>query len=183
LVLPSFQQLLIPEEFRGAFGHYLTLTMPAMLAFALLNYGLGPAFQIAHRTLPLILGGCVAVVVDALAILLLPHSADASSFALAQSIASTSALFVMVGVLAFIAPIWPSLRDIGGTLSAALAMVAVVMPLRGLPPSLLTLMLQAGAGILIYLPIIWALNVAQLRSLLSPMLRRWIGARLSRATL
>ncbi len=183
LVLPSFQQLLIPEQFRGAFGHYLTLTMPAMLAFALLNYGLGPAFQIAHRTFPLILGGCVALAVDALAIALLPQSADASSFAIAQSLASTSALIVMTGVLAIIAPIWPSLRDIGGTLAAALAMVAAVLPLRNMQPSVLTLLLQACAGILIYLPIIWALNVAQLRSLLNPVLRRWLGARLSRAPL
>lgn len=183
LVLPSFQQLIIPEQFRGPFAHYLTLTLPAMLAFALLNYGLGPAFQIAHRTFPLILGGCVAIAVDALAIALLPQTGDASNFALAQSLASCAALVVMTGVLAVLAPIWPSLRDVGGTLAAALAMVAVGLPLRSLPPSILTLALQVGAGVLVYAPIVWVFDVARLRSLLRPILRRWLGTRLSRVPL
>ncbi|MGO9134479.1 MAG: lipopolysaccharide biosynthesis protein [Methylovirgula sp.] len=177
LVLPSFQQLLIPEQFRGAFGHYLTLSLPAMLAFGLLNYSLGPAFQIAHRTLPLILGGCVAVGADMLAIVLLPRSADASSFAIAQSIASSAALVVMIFILAAVAPIWPRLRDIAGTIVASGAMVAAVLPLRHMPPSLLTLIVQAGLGACVYTAIVWMLDVARFRSLLSPLFSKWLAAR------
>lgn len=183
LILPSFEQLLVPEHFRGPFGYYFTLMLPAMLCFALSNYGVGPAFQIAHRTLPLIIGGFAALVADGLAILLLPSAADASSFALAQSISSCAGLAAMIFFLFVLAPIWPKPRDIGGAIAATAAMLMAVAPLRAMPPGVVTLLLEVAGGVGVYAFGVLVLDVGRLRSMLaarlmmSPALRLAAGAR------
>ncbi len=112
------------KVFAGPFGTYFTLMLPAMLCFALANYAVGPAFQIAHRTMPLVIGGLVATLANGLAILLLPTSRDASVFALAQSISSGAALAAMVAFLFSLEPMWPRGRDVGGTIAATGLMLA-----------------------------------------------------------
>jgi len=104
-----------PESFRGPFAHYFTLMLPAILCFAVSNYCIGPAFQIAHRTLPLIAGGVAAVAANAFAVLLLPATADASAIALAQSISSAAGLGVTQEVLIRITP------DVSGETHAAIS--------------------------------------------------------------
>ena len=75
LVLPSFEALFVPENFRGAFAHYFTLMTPALLAFALINYGVNTAFQIAHRLSPLVIAALVAFLANFLALIFLPATA------------------------------------------------------------------------------------------------------------
>ncbi len=173
LILPSFEHLLVPEPFRGPFGHYFTLMLPAMLCFALTNYSVGPAFQIAHRTLPLIIGGLVAVVANGIAILWLPATPDASRFALAQSISSCASLAVMIVFLFTLAPTWPRLRDIGGALVATALMLAAVTPLRAMSPGVVTLLAEVSAGISIYAFGVLALDVGSLRGMLAARLMGW----------
>jgi hypothetical protein len=134
LVLPSFEHLVIPPAFHGSFSHYFTLILPAMLCFALTQYCVGPAFQIVHRTMPLIIGGIVSASANGLALLLLPTSADASSFALAQSIGGCASLATMVAFLVTLEPMWPRPRDIAGALVGTAAMVLAVAPLRAMCP-------------------------------------------------
>lgn len=173
LILPSFEHLLVPVSFRGPFAHYFTLMLPAMLCFALMNYSVGPAFQISDRTLPLIIGGLVALIANGLAILWLPASSDASTFALAQSVSSGAALAVMILFLFTLTPMWPSPRDIAGALVSAGLMLVAVTPLRAMTPGFVTLVLEIGAGVSIYALGVLAFDVGRLRSLLVPRLQDW----------
>jgi hypothetical protein len=165
LILPSFEHLLVPPAFRGPFAQYFALMLPAILCFALASYCVGPAFQIAHRTMPLIVGGLVAAGADGLAVLLLPATADASRFAIAPSLASVAGLVATVGFLFTLEPMWPDRRDMIGVLSATVAMIVAIAPLRGLEPGLVALAAQAGLGILVYGAVIAAFDVAGLRSM------------------
>lgn len=173
LILPSFERLLVPEHFRGPFGHYFTLMLPAMLCFALTHYSIGPAFQIAHRTLPLIIGGLVSLIANGLAILFLPASQDASLFALAQSIASGASLAVMIGFLFTLAPTWPRRRDIGGTIGLTALMLVAVTPLRMMTPGVATLLLEVSVGVAVYALGVLVLDIGLLRSMLVAKLWAW----------
>ena len=166
LVLPSFEHLLIPVAFRGSFDHYFTLILPAMLCFALTHFCVGPAFQIAHRTMPLILGGLSAAVANGLAIILLPQTQDASSFAIAQSIGACAGLVVVVAFLCRLEPMWPRARDVIGTLTGTLAMVALVLPFRAMCPCAVTLVTQMLIGTGIYAIFALAFDIGAVRTAL-----------------
>lgn len=182
LILPSFEHLIIPASFHGTFRHYFTLMLPAMLCFGLIHYCVGPAFQIANRTLPLILGGLVAVIANALAILLLPASGDASTFAVAQSISSAAGLATAVGLLFTMAPMWPSPRDMLGAIAATAVMLVAVTPLRSFSPGILTLLMEVSAGFVAYMLVVFTLDIGRLRSLLIPMLKAGLPTHLSLAS-
>ncbi len=168
LVLPSFQALFVPENFRGAFAHYFTLMTPALLAFALINYGVNTAFQIAHRLSPLVIAALVACLANFLCMIFLPATADASKFAIAQSISSCSGLVALILMLFMLKPMWPRSRDILAALAATGVMVAAGLPLRDLAPGGATLAAQIVAGVAVYGAIAYALDVARLRSVLAP---------------
>ncbi|MDE2579483.1 MAG: lipopolysaccharide biosynthesis protein [Hyphomicrobiales bacterium] len=171
-VLPSFQALVVPEAYRGPFAHYFGLMTPALIAFALANYAVNPAFQIEQRTLPLVIAALVALIADFAAIALLPHGADATVYAMAQSAASIAGLLALLVGAARIKGVWPRARDILGACAAAAFMLACVWPLRAASPGLLTLILQAGLGAAAYAGVIAALDVAQLRTLVLRKLRK-----------
>ena len=173
LILPSFGRLFVPEPFRESFGHYFTLMLPAMLCIALTNFSVGPAFQIAHRTLPLIIGGLTALIANALAILLLPPSQGATRFALAQSIASGTSLAVMIGFLFTLTPAWPRWRDIGGTIVVTALMLMAVIPLRMMTPGVVTLLLEMSVGVTIYTCGALLFDVGALRTMLLRKLSAW----------
>lgn len=168
LVLPSFQALFVPENFRGTFAHYFTLMTPALLAFALINYGVNTAFQIAHRLSPLVIAALVACLANFLCMIFLPATADASKFAIAQSVSSCSGLVALILMLFMLKPMWPRLRDIIAALAATGVMVAASLPLRDLAPGGATLATQIVAGAAVYGAIAYALDVARLRSVLAP---------------
>lgn len=166
IILPSFEHVLVPESFRGPFAHYFTLLLPAILCFAVSNYCIGPAFQIAHRTMPLIAGGVAAVVANGLAVLLLPTTTDASSVALAQSISSAAGLAVTIGFLFTLEPMWPSARDVAGTVIGTAGMLLAAMPLRAMDPGWIPLVAQAMLGAFVYAVAVLGFDVAQARTML-----------------
>lgn len=172
-VSPSFELLLVPESFRGPFAHYFALMLPALIAFAIMNYALYPLFQIERRTLPLAAAALVGLVADLVALALLPAGADASKYAIAQSVSSVAglaALLVAIAAMARAQPdggraFRPRARDLVGAMVGAAAMLAAIWPLRALSPGLLTLSTQIILGALVYGLALWALNVADLRTL------------------
>jgi O-antigen/teichoic acid export membrane protein len=168
LILPSFERLFVPEAFRGAFAHYFTLMAPALLAFALTNYAINPAYQIAHRMTPLMIAALVAVAANLLAIGVLPRTTDATAFAQAQSISGLAGTAALLAMMSLLAPMWPRARDILGTLAASGAMLAAVLPLREFTPGVATMATQIAVGAAVYLVAAAALDLAGLRSLLAP---------------
>ena len=165
LAMPSFEALLIPEAFRGPFAHYFLWLSPAFLAFALTMYCVVPIFQIVHRTAPLIFGGAVTLAVNALMIFALPRGADATGFALAQSVASAAGFAAVAALAVWLAPTRPSFRDLFGVIGACGAMALAVWPLRGLAPGVLALAAQGAVGAAVYGGVIWGLDVCGVRGL------------------
>jgi O-antigen/teichoic acid export membrane protein len=168
LILPSFEALFVPENFRGPFAHYFALMTPALFAFAMMNYGVNTAFQLAHRLSPLIIAALVASLANSLAVIFLPATVDATRFAYAQSISTVSGLVALVAMLFMIEPMWPRARDIVGATLATLAMLAAGAPLRGLSPGVLTMLAQIVVGVAVYGAIAYALDVIALRRAIGP---------------
>jgi O-antigen/teichoic acid export membrane protein len=166
LVLPSIQQVIVPQEFRGPFGDLLNLMLPGLFCSAMIIFGLNPMFQIAKRTWPLIgaaLAGCIA---DPLILLALPRDLGANSLAIAQSGAFAVALVTLIGVACLWNPRWPRWRDLAATALGTAAMTAALLPLRAQPAGLATLLEQIAAGTTVYSAIVFALDIAKLRTII-----------------
>jgi O-antigen/teichoic acid export membrane protein len=164
LALPSFQALIVPESFRGPFAYYLTVMLPGLVAYATMQYTISPIFQIAKRTTPMILVALIACAADALLIFLLPRGVDGFSLALAQSGAQVVGLSAAILFVLALRPQWPALRDLGAVIVATAIMGFIVMPLRARSPSLATLAMQTGAGVLSYAALAYLLDVAKIRA-------------------
>ena len=165
LTLPSVEQIIVPEQFRGPFAHYLGLMVPGLFCYALINYAINPIFQIAKRTAPLIAAAVVGALFDIALVWILPRADDASGIALAQAGMFMAAFAALCLFALFARPHWPHARHVLGTLAAVAAMVLGILPLRGWPPGVLTLALQAGGGMAIYGIGVAAFDLAGLRSL------------------
>ena len=171
LVMPSIEQLIVPTQFRGPFGHYLDLMLPGLFAMAVIQFAINPVFQIAKNTGPLILAASVAVVSGLFFMLVLPRGSDASSFALAQCGAYIAALGAVLVFAARTNPVWPHARDILGSGFATAAMFAAVWPLRSFTPGFLTLLIQVFVGVMVFGALILIFDTAGLRALALARLR------------
>jgi O-antigen/teichoic acid export membrane protein len=163
LTMPSIEELIVPAQFRGPFGHYLDLLLPGLFAMGLIQFAVNPVFQIEKKTAPLTIAASVAVVSGLAFAFLIPRGADASSLALAQCGAYVAALAALALFAARASPRWPRPRDMLGALAATGAMILALRPLSGLTPGILTLLLQVGLGGSVYCAAILALDIAGLR--------------------
>lgn len=172
LVLPAIEALIVPQAFRGAFAAYTTLLIPTFLAFALIQYALNPLFQLHRRTGTVVLGGVVAVAVDAGLMLVLPGLMGPTGAAAAQLGAMLCAL-VAVAILAVrLAPKILPWRDLGLSGAVSAAMALALSPLRHHDP-ILALPLIGLGGAAMYATSVAVFDIASLRTM--------IRARLSRA--
>ncbi len=171
LTLPSIEQLIVPQPFRGPFALLLPLMMTGLFCMAIIQYAISPIFQIEKRTAPMIAAALVACAVDFLLILFLPRNADASSLAIAQAGAMLAALVALIGFASFARPQWPRLRDLAATVLANAAMSAAILPLRDTEPGFVTLAEQIAAGVAVYAIVVMGFNVAGLRDITLARLR------------
>lgn len=172
LILPSIQVIIVPQEFRGPFAHYLALLLPGMLAFGLMNFAINPVFQIAKRTWPLIAAAMATCVANPILFMLLPASKDASSLAIAQSGAFIIGLVVLVGFAIANDARWPRFREIALTLLTTGLMTAALWPLRQWEPGITTLIVQVAIGGTVVSACVGAFDIAGLRSSLLQYLHR-----------
>lgn len=164
LTLPSFEAVFVPAEYRGPFAVYLTIFLPGFLAYAILQFAIAPVFQLEKKTLALVVAALAAVIAN-LAVLTLTPTKSATLYAVAQSVA-LAAGFVTLALLAlFQGRARPPLRDCLSTLAACLLMAALLLPLRGMAPGLVTLAVQAALGGCACLGVYAALNVGDCRRL------------------
>lgn len=177
LVLPSLQALIVPQQYRGPFGQLISLMMPGLFCFGMILYAINPIFQIGKRTAPLIAAAVAGCAADPIILYLLPRSRDASSLAIAQSGAFAVAFVTLVGIACLSKPVWPRPRDLIATILGTLTMVALVLPLRGQPPGVVTFVEQIVAGLAAYATFVAIFDIASLRTLiverLAPMVTRF----------
>ena len=164
-IVPSLEQVLVPELYRGPFGHYLILQLPGLLCFGLMNFAINPVFQIVKMTRPLITAAVTACVANGVLLLTLPQTADASNYALAQA---GSLIVAMISLLIFAAvhsPRWPRARDLCLSLLGVICMALALWPLHYWPAGLETLGAQLLLGSLVYSLFVLIFDIAGLRSL------------------
>ena len=171
-VLPAFEALLVPRDFRGAFSAYTTLLIPAFVAFALIQYALNPVFQLRKRTAPAVLAAFAGLAVNAVLLPVLPKVMGSVGVAAAQ-LAGLVLGAVLLGALAIRAggPRLPW-RDLGLAALASAVMTAAVLPLRGIGPPALALALAATLGVVVYGALAYAFDLASVRTLLRSRLDR-----------
>jgi len=164
LVLPSFEHLVVPPEFRGPFAHFFTYLLPGFFCYPLIHFALHPVFQIRKRTPPLIAAACLAAAANVGFSFAMPAGVGAVGYAVALSAALGTGLLALIGTATLVRAAWPPARDLAVTLTGSLAMAAALLPLRQLPPGALTLALQVSAGTLIYGGFIFGFDLAGLRA-------------------
>ena len=150
LVMPSIELLIVPAQYRGPFGHYLSLLLPGLFAMGMILFGVNPVFQIGKKTAPMVGAALVAVAAGFILVVALPWGRDASSLALAQCGAYLAALVATLFFAARAKPIWPRLRDVAFAVAATGGMVAVLSPLREMTPGVSPLLLQVSLGVVVY---------------------------------
>jgi O-antigen/teichoic acid export membrane protein len=164
LILPSIEMLIVPSEFRGPFAHYLTLLLPGMLAFGLMNFAVNPVFQIRKQTLPLIAAALATCLANPLLIAVLPATQDASRLAIAQAGAFGIGMLVLVAFAIGAGARWPKFRSVLATIAVTGLMMLALYPLRGWQPVIVTLLAQVTAGAAIFALGATVFNMAGLRS-------------------
>jgi O-antigen/teichoic acid export membrane protein len=164
LILPSVEMLIVPGEFRGPFAQYLTLLLPGMFAFGLMNFAINPVFQIRKQTMPLIAAAIATCVANPILIILLPATQDASRLAIAQAGAFGIGLVVLSGFAVASGTRWPSFTSTAKTVIATGFMVLALYPMRAWTPGLSTLAIQIVAGALVFGIAASLLDLAGLRS-------------------
>ncbi len=167
-VWPSFEALFVPASFRGQVADVMMLAIPAFGAYALVQFGLNPAFQIRHRTGPVVAAAVAALAVNVVLLLAWPGATGAVGVAAVQFVSLAVGLIVLavlaVGVRAALP--W---RDLAFAAGAAAVMGAVLWPWRNALPPLpgLTAQVLVGAGL--YGAIALAFDVAGARSALAKL--------------
>ena len=164
IVLPSIEVLIVPQAYRGAFGQFLTLMLPGLFCLGLSQFSLNAIFQIARKTGPVVLAAVVVCVADPLIFLLLPRADDASSLALAQSLAMALGLLTLVVFAQANQAQWPPARDFLWSLAASAGMVALAAPWREAHPGLLQMIAQMAVAGGFYALVVGLTDFAGLRT-------------------
>lgn len=172
MILPSFEAALVPQAFRGQFAAYSEILAPALFCFGLILYGLNPTFQIARRTLPVVIAAAGAMAVNVAVSLWLSPRIGPMAFAWAQ-LAGYFCGAVLIALAAFrFAPIQINVRDIVLIVIATGIMCAALWPLRAMTPGVGLLSVMVFAGAAIYGLIIFAADAAGLRTLAADALAK-----------
>jgi len=171
LTLPSIEELVVPEAFRGPFDVLLPLMMTGLFCMAMIQFAINPIFLIQKKTLPLIAAALVACAADPILLLVLHQDDGASSLAIAQTGAMLAALIVLIGFASLTWQQWPRPRDLAVAVFANALMGAIVLPMRSQEPGLATLFEQIATGIIIYAVVVLGLDVAGLRGIVLARLR------------
>lgn len=180
LVLPSFEILIVPADFRGPFAQFLTLMLPGFFSFGLISYALHPVFQIRTRTAPIGLVAALAAVIHVGLIAALPAGSPAAAYPAALSVGYATAMLGLLALAVAAGAAWPSARDVGLTVLAAVAMGVAILPFTRLQPGALTLALEVSVGAAVYISCVLGADVAGLRGVVLGALPARLRIRLER---
>lgn len=164
VVLPSFEQVVVPSDFRGPFAQDLRWLLPGLFCYGMIFFAIQPLFQIHKRTAPLIVVALVAGLANGAALWVQPQRSDVVSYAEAQGLALCLALVLLSCWAATTSPVWPRRRDLLGGLGATGAMTATLWTVRALDPGVGTLMIQVALGVATYGAIAYMLDLCAIRS-------------------
>ncbi len=178
IVLPSVEALVVPQAYRGPFAHFLALMLPGMFCLGMGQFSIHAIFQISRKTMPMVAAALAACIADPIFFLLLPRGSDASSLAIAQSMAFAVGLVVLLGFAQASRPQWPRFRDLALTTLACAGMAALAGPLRDRSPGLVLMLSQMLLAGSLYVLAVAAFDIAGLRRIFlakAEPVRLWLG--------
>jgi O-antigen/teichoic acid export membrane protein len=171
LVIHSFEAVFVPVAYRGAYAAYSLALLPGLTAWALMQFGLSPAFQIRGRTLPMLVPNAAALAGTVILGTGLAEIMGPIGHAVAFSASMLAALALTAVMVSRQAPVPVSWRTVLSTFAALVAMAAAVLALSWMEPSLAALAAGVAAGSLTYGVAALALDVAGARRALAARLR------------
>lgn len=172
LVIRSFEAVFVPAAYRGAYAAYSLALLPGLTAWALMQFGLSPAFQIRGRTLPMLVPNAAALAGTVVVGTVLAEVMGPIGHAVAFSASMLAALALTAVMVSRQAPVPVSWRTVLSTFAALVAMAAAVLALSGSEPSLAALAAGVVSGGAAYAVAVLALDVAGARRALLARLRR-----------
>lgn len=177
--LPAFEALLVPRRFQGDFARISLILVPGVLAFCLMQFALSPIFQVAGRTLPLLLAALAAVGLDLALLAVLPPRS-------LEGLACVHAVSLVAGFLVALPPAlrmracWPPWRELAAVAAAGAVTLAALWPLRAIAAPWLSLAATAGTGLALYGALLIGFDVAGLRRIARDAAAPAFGARIAR---
>jgi O-antigen/teichoic acid export membrane protein len=171
-VLPAFEALFVPASFRGHFGTYFLLGLPAFVALALTQAGLNPVFMIAQKTMVAMLATGLGVLVNAGFVIAALMGGPPALYALGFSAALATMMLVTAAVAWRETTARPPWRDMGLVIGATGLMLAALWPLRGAGSPLITILVMVPLGAGLYAACMLAGDLAGCRRGLIRLLRR-----------
>jgi O-antigen/teichoic acid export membrane protein len=172
LVLPALEALLVPASYRGAFAAYTTILIPALFAFALIQYALNPVFQLRRRTGPVVFAALAALAANAALLPILLPLWGPKGVALAQLAGLALAAVVFAILAAREGGLRLPWRDLALAAAATGAMTFAVLPLREIEPPALAFGAAVTAGSAIYGTLAYVLDIAMFRTMLRARMSR-----------
>jgi O-antigen/teichoic acid export membrane protein len=163
LVLPSFEAVLAPTAFRGAFAEVTAILLPGLACYALIQYALTPVFQLKRRTWPVIICAALALAINAALVLPLGAEAKLADYARAQSLAYGAALLAAAVLALSQLRVLPRAIDLAKALAALTVMALAVWPFRSMTPGLTPLLASAAAGGIAFAAVVVVLDMGGLR--------------------
>lgn len=171
LAWPSFEAVFVPLAFRGHVADAMALVIPALAAFAAIQYALNPVFQLRRRTVPVVAAALAALAIDVVLLTAWPGLDTPRAIAGAQLAGFAGGLVVLVATALSAGARLPW-RDLAVAALACAAMTAGLHAWRDWHPGVATLALQVAAGAAIYGAVALALDLAGARALLRGRVRR-----------
>jgi O-antigen/teichoic acid export membrane protein len=130
---PTFEQLMAPAAYRGAFGSLSAHLAPGYFAqFAIIS-AIGPIFQLKGATWQLSAAALLALAVDLTLVGLTPLSQSLDGLAIANSLSLGAGALTTAALAWRLSTVRPSGRDLFVIAAACAAMAALVGPLNAMP--------------------------------------------------
>ena len=163
--MPAFTALIVPMRYREAFPPLASALVPGIALLCFTQFGLNPVFQLAHRTLPLIIGAVSTLIADAIGLLVLRQSGDVAGIAWVHSV-SLGLGCVIIATKAFTQPsVRPPLHDLAFVGLAALATGCALTAIPARLPPIAVLALAALLSPAVFGAVLVVGNVAGLQAL------------------
>jgi O-antigen/teichoic acid export membrane protein len=170
---PTFEALMAPQAYRGAFAEVSAMLAPGYFALFAITSAISPIFQLKGGTWQLTAASVVALAVDLALVNFTDLPLSVAGLATAMSLSYGAAMLVAAALAWRVSDIRPRALDLIGVAVGTALMAALVRPLNGLASHGLAAAMSlvvAGATLgAVYL----AFDVGGARALALQALRRW----------
>jgi O-antigen/teichoic acid export membrane protein len=171
-VLPAFAAVLVPSRYAADFVHLSLILTPGIVLFCLVQFALGPIFQLQRRTWPLTVAALAALATD-LALQQAVPGAGTAQIAAIHAGSLGVAFLVGCGFALRHRECHPALREIAVILLAALVTGAALWPTREIAEPWLALVAAGIVGPCIFAGTLALFDAAGLRDFARLAIARW----------